>query len=515
MVRWRWTGSLLTLLTIGCSAAESIDDCPQGTVPVRGSCLVACLGPSDCLPTETCDPVRSACIPAPDGPDGGPIADAAPPPQDSGGPPDAGLADADDDLRDVPIGRDVVQPRDGGFIDGGGPTDAPLGPDTGPRPDGGVSLSIMPPAVDFGARPLGCSSMAQPISASPVGAAVTVVDLRIDGPQSFTFSAAATPRLVPLGQGFDVVLRHQPGSLGREEASLEIETIEAGTFAVPLAGTGIEPEVTDTFQQVPDQVDVVLVIDDSASMAQHQMRMAIESTALLNHLQANRYDFHIGVTTTDPSPPIGAFHGAPIYLTPTSPNLAVDLRMRVVPGTSGSATEQGLGAAIGAVTPPLINGLHAGFLRPDAALMVVILSDEDDASATDPNNAIAAITGTKSSASMVAINAIVSTTLSCGVSIGTAYINVAAATGGVVADLCAPSWATAVTSIPPSAVPPTVTFSLSQRPDPATIQVQIDGVIQPPNTWVYAQGANQILFPPNFAPPYASEITVRYQRGCP
>ena len=48
-------------------------------------------------------------------------------------------------------------------------------------------------------------------------------------------------------------------------------------------------------------------------------------------------------------------------------------------GTGGSGAEQSLGAAIAALTPPLVDAgqCNADFLRQDALLVLVILTDED------------------------------------------------------------------------------------------------------------------------------------------
>jgi hypothetical protein len=93
----------------------------------------------------------------------------------------------------------------------------------------------------------------------------------------------------------------------------------------------------------------------------------------------------------------------PTFLTfdPDSPTMdpdvfAGDARCVAVAGTGGCGFEQQLDAALKAITPstsPIAfvsgttghgDGANAGFLRPDSMLVVVLLTDENDCSAADP-----------------------------------------------------------------------------------------------------------------------------------
>ena len=50
----------------------------------------------------------------------------------------------------------------------------------------------------------------------------------------------------------------------------------------------------------------------------------------------------------------------------------------VAVGTSGSGIEMGLEAAKLALSEPLVSGDNSGFLRPEANLSLIFISDEDD-----------------------------------------------------------------------------------------------------------------------------------------
>ncbi len=67
----------------------------------------------------------------------------------------------------------------------------------------------------------------------------------------------------------------------------------------------------------------------------------------------------------------------PIILTPTTANLQQKFADKVNVGTNGG-TETGFEGAMQALTPPNITGENAGFLRYDANLAIVVVSDAGD-----------------------------------------------------------------------------------------------------------------------------------------
>ena len=64
-------------------------------------------------------------------------------------------------------------------------------------------------------------------------------------------------------------------------------------------------------------------------------------------------------------------------------------------GDTGSGTEQGFAGAAASVSAPLVTGENANFLRPEAKLFVVYVSDEDDQSPGSAADQIATIRAAK------------------------------------------------------------------------------------------------------------------------
>lgn len=143
---------------------------------------------------------------------------------------------------------------------------------------------------------------------------------------------------------------------------------------------------SDSFLQAPsNMVDILWVIDNSVSMANEQENVALGAQDFMARFEAgeNKMDFHLGVISTDMSREntyAGALLGTPAVLTPEVVGYADAFRARVRLGTTGADQEKGLQAARDALKPPLSDTRNAGFLRENAMLSIIILSDENDCS---------------------------------------------------------------------------------------------------------------------------------------
>ena len=167
-----------------------------------------------------------------------------------------------------------------------------------------------------------------------------------------------------------------------------------------LAGCGIEnlvrgqdPEfqdpvvVVETFEQAPHQkVDLLFVVDDTGSMAEEQAALAESFAAFVGAIDELGLAYHIGVVTTaSESDEAGILQGDPWIITAASQDPVGDLAQAVDVGTDG-VDEAGLGAMVLALSTPLVDDDNRGFRRADAALHVVVLSDDDDASEDNDSN---------------------------------------------------------------------------------------------------------------------------------
>jgi hypothetical protein len=238
--------------------------------------------------------------------------------------------------------------------------------------------------------------------------------------------------------------------------------------------------VTDEFVQAAhDSVDVLFVVDNSCSMAVVQDELAANGPWLFDYLVGSGIDFHIGVTSTDldrnTNGSNGTLHSVAgvDYIDSLTPSPELVFASMVRMGTSGSATEQGLGAAYTALE---VNGdtVNAGFLRDDSALSIVVVSDEQDHTASalitvpEFTNWLGGLAPDRPS---VGFDAIVTQT---GGDAGTVYMDVAASVGGAAFDIATPDYAPVLDALGLVASGLQTEFCPSTPQDPENVEVTVE-----------------------------------------
>ena len=140
-------------------------------------------------------------------------------------------------------------------------------------------------------------------------------------------------------------------------------------------------ERVEAFRQatVP-KVDVLWVVDNSSSMEAEQKALGESFRSFFGYLDEGGADFHIGVISTDAYNPAhqGRLLGQIPILSRATPSAGEVFAKNVNVGLDGKGDEQGLRVAVLALTEPLTRTENAGFLREEAHLFVVFVSDEDD-----------------------------------------------------------------------------------------------------------------------------------------
>lgn len=148
-----------------------------------------------------------------------------------------------------------------------------------------------------------------------------------------------------------------------------------------------EKVVKDNDYMVRDpKVDILFVVDSSGSMDGHQKNLAANVgrfiSAFFNRVTI---DYHIGVLSTDmdfgfSSKCCGRLLGDPAFIDKSTPSPGTDLAARLIVGTNGSGVERSFDPVIAALSSPLDTTANVGFLRPDAHLAVIFITDAEDQS---------------------------------------------------------------------------------------------------------------------------------------
>jgi hypothetical protein len=301
----------------------------------------------------------------------------------------------------------------------------------------------------------------------------------------------------------------------------------------------------DTFEQAPSNaVDILWVVDNSVSMQNEQENVARGFADFVAQLDTGAMDVHLGVVSTDmdaANPQAGVLLGTPAVLTPEVPGFEEAFRSRVRMGVRGSDKEKGLEAALTALSSPLADTRNAGFLRDDAMLNVVVLSDENDCSdsgALGPGatgemcytdyERLTPVAEIVRSMKMlkppgrVVVSGIVGPEIveNCEDTVpGRRYFTAIDMLGGVRADICQTDYSAIMSALGQVASGILTTFQLSRNAVEETIVVTVTPSGGEPaeiardeaNGWTYVSAYAQIVFHGSAVPPRGATIDVTYE----
>ncbi len=411
-------------------------------------------------------------------------------------------------------------------------------------------LVAAPRYIDWGVARPACPPASREVNyLNACRVPVTVSDVRIgagttDG-EFVLRDTPAMPRTLEPGAAFTVEVGYLAKAFGLNLSPLFVDSSDLPEpLLVPLIGeSSRRVDKTDTFvQQDGAKVDVLFVVDNTASMVEEQPRIVSAMPAFAEAALAKGVDMHVAVTTTGIAPisdacPGGARGGeagrffpvdnsGPRILSHRTSNLAGVLQRNVSVGQCAEV-EQGFEAVRRALSDPLVTGAddprtpqpndgNGGFLRDSAALVLVFMGDEDDHSPDSVDTYVRYFQARKGEQQpqRMTIYAIAPTTASgCPTSggAGTRYAEAAARTGGEVLSVCSDNYAPLMRAVANKAFSAQDRFPLSELPDAGSLSVVVDGV---PVTggWSYDSATNSVVFAT--APAPGAKVQVSYRRAC-
>lgn len=277
-------------------------------------------------------------------------------------------------------------------------------------------------------------------------------------------------------------------------------------------------EVTTAFQQgVFGALDILVVVDNSPSMAEEQANLATRLEALLSSV--DKSDWRIAVTTTDPKDP--CLVGIVSKGDPDSEARFATLVANV--GTRGTGLERPFLRVAEALECPMAPGSTASWLRGHSALAILILSDEDncyldrekgyqcEAQDQDPSFLLKAVQRQRTLVTEARIYGIISQPekpCSTALAKGTLIAQAVVASGGLTGDLCDGDYSPILREISGHVAKILkVDLALDFEPAPGTTKVSVDGV-----TWNgFGVQGRQVIF--QEIPPFGSRVKVSYLYG--
>lgn len=462
---------------------------------------------------------------------------------------------------------------------------------------GSAQLDAIPAVVGFGDTPTTCPSTPALLTLVNDGNAPVVVTKVATTGCGAAIKLLGAPVVPPAGltlapkEAYEDWVQAAPQQVGPFSCEVQVATAEQGKCrdnvsnavvagdcqsnancspgqycggfwrTVEVTGNGVAAtNRTDGFViGASKQVDVLLVIDNSASMLAYQAKLAAALPELMALGDAQQVNYHFGVVTTDMANPEGMgklqqFGGIRV-VSPATPQKLAALQVLVKQGEQGSTFEQGLAAAAAALsstlgfdssvacvddkgcagyggvclpeadTPTLLGcgGVNRGFLRPQAALEVIVLSDDNDYSPKSVASYLSAMATTASwpTGKVRRLHALVAPAANCPAAaaptaVGTRYLDAATATGGLAATICDADYSAFMAQVGALVFGTTPEVALTALPLAGTIAVNVAGKPCPATAWKYQANGNRVILdsPAACAAVSGAAVTVTYQLAC-
>jgi hypothetical protein len=304
----------------------------------------------------------------------------------------------------------------------------------------------------------------------------------------------------------------------------------------------ILPAFQNTFQGsvANNKVDILWVVDNSGTMLTKQQNLSAGFSSFIQVFQNKGFDFRMAVVTTDlrpaPAGQEGIFQAQPyngdsyFVLTNNTPDVAEHFKANIEVGDNGHWEERPLDAVELALSPALLNGANAGFLRNDAHLAVIMVSDVDDSfSVITPVGLVDFLNGIKPdkfdvisrtykknftiSAVVVDVTNPGNTACLAPFEDGIKFKNLVAATNGSLASICEADFSDGLNQISQRIAEAITEIPLAREPDVSTIKITFNGVSVPMNAangWTYSSAGNKVSFHGNSIPTDNTAISINY-----
>ena len=234
-----------------------------------------------------------------------------------------------------------------------------------------------------------------------------------------------------------------------------------------------------------EKIDVLWVIDRSCSMLPHDVRLTSGVEAMMNAMPSD-VNWRLKMITA------GSVAQSTMFPL-TRGDTAVDAinMLRDLPNDGG---ESGFDAIYDYITS---DPYGATWLRPDAALLTVFVSDEEEQSAFTSSSFLSWYSLTRPANFLSFIGNVNDADSVCPYTVhsqmlGQKYMDAVNTLGGVIVDICEPDWSPGVSEATDKIVPLDL-VSLTHIPHESSIRVFIDGSLLAGTEWTYDSSLNEVV----------------------
>ncbi len=195
----------------------------------------------------------------------------------------------------------------------------------------------------------------------------------------------------------------------------ELDQKSLSSLSTDLNQTSDEPVIPEVPKKIvtkskvldikeSSKIDVLFVIDNSGSMAYEQKNMGERFASFFSKIDMLKW--RIGIVTTDAAPSAAELKDGKLIRVSnlggrrwldseldSRTSAEINFKATIQRSENGSGNEEGIRAAHRAIERDAANDINVGFFRSDAALAVIVISDDDES----PNDAAEKISGYKKS----------------------------------------------------------------------------------------------------------------------
>lgn len=405
-------------------------------------------------------------------------------------------------------------------------------PETTPTPTPWLlgHLTLVPDQLDFGPVPLRCRSVKeiglrnagqQPLQLFGVATALTTTaEFAVDD-YTTTIDPFET-LMVPIG--------YSPVDVGTDDGILLVQSDDPNQGVVSASLSGRDSRVgerLETFFQPPGvPADFIWLFDTSGSMSDDAAKVRDNFGVFMTALSQLDIDYQMAIITTslDDSGEFQGDFGAEDkrWITRDMGEEGIQqflLEIQDQYTRDKQTDERGLDSLNIALSEDKLSTIHAGFVRPNARLVITAFSDEDDHSLMSPANVAQRLRTVKASGGDIVFSSIVGTgSPVCYDEEGISFMQLSYEFGGYVENVCSSSYTQLMATLGSYGSSAESIFELSAIPEVAYgFTVTVDGEpleqsasADDPTGWHYDAEQNAIVFGVLSVPPSGSEVNITY-----
>lgn len=379
-------------------------------------------------------------------------------------------------------------------------------------------LTVSPDPYEYGEVTVGCETEGEFVLRNDGNASVEITAIASEGASFDLLERPMLPLVLEPEEYATLRTSFAPSSGVAFTGTVIVESDDPrGTLRAGQVGSGVHPGTYVDTYMVPTAgaIDLVFAVDQSVSMDDEQVALALQAQAFAASLASVTDDARIMVVSSDDGCNVGGI------MTPDMPDFAERFAEAV---QAGSESESGWGlytealiylSAMAVLEQDAPHACNEGFVRPEALLHIIYVSDEGydlDGVVDQPwwwyLDDLRALKGADYLVKTSAVAGDVpsgcdSPTNHAGPATG--YAEIVEETHGGFLSICG-DWSTEVDTVAAYGISRD-TFALSHWPDPVTIEVMVNGIRV--GGWHYMSDSNSVEFDTN-APQSGDTVDIAF-----